>query len=175
MSSSRYIGTHNYCFGFYSGYNLILEPYTVPCNLGDMETDVWIDLRSSLSKAPDAPTSTPKPSESRNYNTTSRPIPTPVGTKRTPPLRTLPSPSSPPPRQQPPRVRGQSEEEGVSGASTQTMQFRISGGDIVARTNTCVRRQSGKWISATWTSRPERASRTTGYFMNNYASAPPPV
>ncbi|KAG0221449.1 hypothetical protein BGX31_009824 [Mortierella sp. GBA43] len=106
---------HNYFFGFYSGYSLVFGHYTVPCSLGDMETDIWIDLGPSVPKASvptPIPTPTPKPT---NHSTLVPPagLPSPLP-------RSLPSPQ--------PRAKGQ--DENVTGAS-QNMRFRISGSDLV--------------------------------------------
>lgn len=146
---------HNYFFGLYSGYSLIFGLYTVPCNLGDMETDVWVDLGPSVPKAPHTSIITPKPFDSRkNITTTSRPTPD--------------SKTTPLPPQQPPRVRGQGEQ--VSGASTRTMRFRISGGDIVRERIPVFGGLMDVCFSGIQASKSESDDWVFGniWFMNNY-------
>ncbi|KAK3827838.1 MAG: aspartic peptidase domain-containing protein [Benniella sp.] len=145
---------HNYFFGFYSGYSLIFGLYTVPCNLVDMEADVWIDLGPPVPKATIPPVPNPKPTITTTTTVDGKKRPTPSPPSRGPP--------------QPPRVRGK--DEGVEGAAMPTTKFRISGRDIVRERLPVVGGIMDVCFSGIQASKSDSDDWVFGsiWFMNNY-------
>ncbi|KAF9360955.1 hypothetical protein BGX26_006949 [Mortierella sp. AD094] len=153
----RYI--HNYLFGFYSGYSLVYGMYTVSCDLGDMDTDIWIDFGPTDSRTGDVPFNS-----SVHVPLSPPPPPSKIGNK---------SPPTPAQGSGNKYVTQSTDQQPVLGterSETQNTRFRISGRDLVRERVPIFSSLENICFSGIQASKSDDDDWVFGniWFMNNY-------